>query len=164
MKRDHRKHVLKQEVLQKVICKNDNNNTNFIQEIRHYQSWYNSAFFSPEVFYFSSIRGNKSSLTQFLNFRIKILRSSFATCCFVKTETTGHSAIHKVCLADWAKNSGNLFTVQRAVLLGSNSLVCVSIRRGRQVQLHDHLKLRLVAAVFERRIVVMATEHVGLVV
>lgn len=67
-------------------------------------------------------------------------------------------------LSGRVRNSGSLVTVWRAVLLRSNSLVCVSIRRDRQVQLHDHLELRLVAAVFERRIVVMATEHVGLVV
>lgn len=40
----------------------------------------------------------------------------------------------------------------------------VSVRRGRQVELHDHLELGLVAAVLEGRVVVVAAEHVGLVV
>lgn len=49
-----------------------------------------------------------------------------------------------------------------AVLL--HSLVCVSIRGGGDVELHDCLKLRLVAAVLERCVVMVTAEHVGLVV
>lgn len=44
------------------------------------------------------------------------------------------------------------------------SLVCISIWGGGEIDLHDHLELRLVTAVFEGSVVVMATEHIGFVV
>lgn len=45
-----------------------------------------------------------------------------------------------------------------------HSLVCISIRGGGEVDLHDHLELSLVAAVFEGGVVVVTAEHVGFVV
>lgn len=43
-------------------------------------------------------------------------------------------------------------------------LVCVTVWGGGEVDLHDHLKLGVVAAVLEGRVVVVTAEHVGLVV
>ena len=45
-----------------------------------------------------------------------------------------------------------------------NLLVCITVCGGGEVYLHDHLELGLVAAVFEGGVVVVAAEHVGLVV
>ena len=42
--------------------------------------------------------------------------------------------------------------------------MCITVRGGGEVDLHDHLKLGLVAAVLEGGVVVVAAEHVGLVV
>lgn len=44
------------------------------------------------------------------------------------------------------------------------SLVCITVWGGGEVDLHDHLEFGLVAAVFEGGVVVVAAEHVGLVV
>lgn len=42
--------------------------------------------------------------------------------------------------------------------------MCISIWGGGEVELHDHLELGFVAAIFECSVVVVAAEHVGLVV
>lgn len=44
------------------------------------------------------------------------------------------------------------------------SLVHVALGTGREVRLHHRLKLRLVAAVFEHRVVMVTAEHEGFVV
>lgn len=45
-----------------------------------------------------------------------------------------------------------------------HSLVCITVRGGGEVDLHDHLELSLVAAVLEDGVVVVAAEHIRLVV
>lgn len=42
--------------------------------------------------------------------------------------------------------------------------MCVSVRRCRQVDPHDRLKLGLVAAVFKGRVVMVTAEHVRLII
>lgn len=42
--------------------------------------------------------------------------------------------------------------------------MCITIRGGGEVDLHDQLELSLVAAVLEGGVVVVAAEHIGLVV
>lgn len=49
-------------------------------------------------------------------------------------------------------------------ILNYYSLVCITIRGGGEVDLHDQLELSLVAAVLEGGVVVVAAEHIGLVV
>lgn len=50
------------------------------------------------------------------------------------------------------------------LLIFFDSLVCVTVWGGGEVDLHDGLELCVVAAVLEIGVVVMTAEHVGLVV